>query len=571
LEQKEIKYYYDRNAYIIDNTSINVTFEELLLMHSKDFEIWVTNMRSEVLRVWDTYGIPPLAGLTEYDMCEEFRKMSGTPGVTISLHKAKSGGTKPYIDQLDGKANVIINDGYMGSCVNQFFPTMMRAKINYQTKVTEEGSFKGYAVYDLFANDKYLTRMIKSGRRHFKKDSFYRYSCSIPANSSLGLIPADTGKQWVQLFKQDFIKFADYGYWLSRVEPPEDGEVGSGYTSVDASKFLWLSKAEIIELVHLGIVGRENLTNLISFNTDLDEIGRSGSFLENTLGTLATELKDDEQYHIRFYKKSTRIFPLGFTAFKIGFIQVAVNFPPMIAKYLYEKYTNHCKEQKTINIYDPSSGWGGRIVGAMTVLDDRHINYVGTDPNTDNFIPDLGITRYEYLANFVNNSLKRFGYEPHTYEVFQLGSEVIGKEKRFKKYKGKLDLVFTSPPYFNREGYSEDETQSLKKFPQYDAWREGFLKPTLTTAYTYLKPDRFLLWNIADIKVGEQYYPLEQDSKDILEKLGAEFVGVEKMVLANMPGANRIGDDGMPTCKNFCKVNGKFHKTELIFVFRKPK
>jgi hypothetical protein len=568
-------YYWSRNDQLLEDPTVNVTFGELLKYTDEQFEIWVDHLRAQVLKVWDESGIPPLSGMDKYDMCEEFRTMSGTAGKTISLYKPKSGSNKPYIDQIDGKENVIINDGYMGSCVNQFFPTMMKAKINYQTKVTDEGSFSGYAVYDLFANDRFRNRMQKGCRRHFRRDSFYRYSVSIPSNSNLGLVPAESGKDWVQLFKRDFIKFGEYGYWLSRVEPPEDGEVGSGYTSVDASKFLWLSKAEIMELYKMGVILPDALTNLVPTIFPPAKTGATFEdiqdiYTENKI-LLETNLKDDEQYHIRFYKKSTRIFPLGFTAFKIGYIQVAVNFPPMIAKYLYEKYTEHCKDQKVINLYDPSAGWGGRIVGAMTVLDDRHIHYIGTDPNTDNFIPELGITRYEYLADFVNQSLNRFGYEPHTYEVFQLGSEVIGKDKKFRKYKGKLDLVFTSPPYFNREGYSEDETQSLKKFPQYDAWREGFLKPTLTTAYNYLKPDRYLLWNIADIKVGEQYYPLEQDSKDILAKLGADYVGVEKMVLANMPGANRIGEDGIPTCKNFCKVNGKYHKTELIYVFRKPK
>jgi hypothetical protein len=569
---KSTSQYWSRNGQIIDDPTVNVTFEELLFMTPEEFEKWVDHLRARVLEVWDEYGIPPLSGLDESEMCEEFRKMSGTPGKTISLYKPKSGSTKPYIDQLDGQANVIINDGYMGSCVNQFFPTMMKAKINYQTKVTDKGCFSGYAVYDLFANDKFRNRMQKGCRRHFRRDSFYRYAISILINSTLGLVPAETGKEWVQLFKRDFVRFADYGYWLNRVEPPEEGETGSGYTEVDASNFLWLSKAEIIELADLGIVGRQNLTNLLQINYEMDVIHGIDASVENTLVSIDKSLKDDEQYHIRFYKKSTRIFPLGFTAFKIGYIQVAVNFPPMISKYIYEKYTDKCKGQKVINVYDPSAGWGGRIAGAMTVQEDRHINYIGTDPNTDNFIDELGITRYEYLANFINTSLASgWGYEPHTYDVYQLGSEVIGKDKKFKKYKGKLDLVFTSPPYFNREGYSEDDTQSLKKFPQYDAWREGFLKPTLTTAYTFLKPDRYLLWNIADIKTAEGYYPLEQDSKDILKKLGAEFVGVEKMVLANMPGANRVGDDGKPTCKNYCQVNNKWHKTELIFVFRKPK
>jgi hypothetical protein len=564
-------YYWSRNDHIIEDPKINASFEELLHMSDSDFEAWVDHLRKSVLEIWDEHGIPPLAGMTGYDMTEEFREMSGTPGVTISMYKAKSGGTKPYIDEMDGKANVIINDGYKGSCVNQFFPTMMKAKINYQTKVDDKGSFNGYAVYDLFANDRFRQRMVKGCRRHFKRDSFYRYSASIEANSNIGLVPAETGKQWVQLFKRDFIKFGEYGYWLSRVEPPEDGETGSGYTQVDASKFLWLSKADVLELFQLGFVRPENVTNLIKVPDETIEwYTPAGIANKSIVDQLTNELKDNEQYHIRFYKKSTRIFPLGFTAFKIGYIQVAVNFPPMIAKYLYEKYTNHCKAQDVVNIYDPSSGWGGRIAGAMTVMDDRHVHYIGTDPNTDNVIPELGITRYEYLADFVNKSLKRFGYDPHTYHVFRLGSEVIGDDPAFQQYKGKLDLVFTSPPYFNREGYSEDDTQSLKKFPLYDQWREGFLRPTLENAYKSLRKNRYLLWNIADIKVGDQYYPLEQDSKDILESLGAEYVGVEKMVLANMPGANRVGEDGKPTCKNFCKVNGRWHKTELIFVFRKP-
>ena len=484
------KYYYDRNNFIIDDFSINKTFEEILLMSDSEFELWVDYLRSNVLKVWDEKGIPPLSGMTGDEMSEEFRKMSGTPGISISMYKPKSGSTKPYIDELDGQANVIINDVYMGSCVNQFFAHMMRAKINYQTKV-EEGSFNGYAVYDLFANDKFRNRMQKGCRRHFKRDSFYRYSASILKNSNFGLVPAETGKEWVQLFKRDFMRFAEYGYWLNRVEPVEEGVTGSGYTSVDASNFLWLSKADIIELVNLGIIGRQNLTNLLQINCDT--IHGCDASVENTLGTICKSLKDDEQYHIRFYKKSTRIFPLGFTAFKVGYIQVAVNFPPMIAKYVYEKYTEKCKGQDVINVYDPSAGWGGRIAGAMTVQEDRHINYIGTDPNTDNFIEDLGITRYEYLAQFINQSLSSgWGYEPHTYDVYQLGSEVIGKNKKFQKYKGKLDLVFTSPPYFSKEQYSEDKTQSCIKFQKYDLWRDGFLYETLKTAVEYLKPDLYL-------------------------------------------------------------------------------
>jgi hypothetical protein len=140
----------------------------------------------------------------------------------------------------------------------------------------------------------------------------------------------------------------------------------------------------------------------------------------------------------------------------------------------------------------------------------------------------------------------------------------------FQAYKGKLDLVFTSPPYFNREAYSEDAEQSYKKFSTYESWRDGFLRPTLETCVSYLKADRYLLWNIADLLISGEYLPLEQDSKDILESLGMKFKGVLKMGLESMPGQNRLDENGVPKCKNYCKVNGSYVKYEPILIFYKP-
>jgi len=124
--------------------------------------------------------------------------------------------------------------------------------------------------------------------------------------------------------------------------------------------------------------------------------------------------------------------------------------------------------------------------------------------------------------------------------------------------------------FFCREIYSEDETQSARKFPSYHEWRDGFLRPTLATAYRYLRRNRYLLWNIADVRVGSNRYPLERDSVAIMKELGAEYVGLERMALANLQGSGRIDQDGRPTSKNCCKIAGKWRKFEPIFVFRKP-
>ena len=158
---------------------------------------------------------------------------------------------------------------------------------------------------------------------------------------------------------------------------------------------------------------------------------------------------------------------------------------------------------------------------------------------------------------------------PNTFEIHQLGSEVMQYNPEFQTYKGKIDLVFTSPPYFAKEAYSEDEEQSYKKFGTYGLWRDGFLKPTLETAYEWLRPGGYLLWNIADAKFGKDVLPLEGDSRSILKNLEMEYVTTEKMCLAQMPGGNRIGDDGKPKTKNFCKVKGMWLKYEPVFVYRR--
>jgi hypothetical protein len=218
-------------------------------------------------------------------------------------------------------------------------------------------------------------------------------------------------------------------------------------------------------------------------------------------------------------------------------------------------------------VYDPSAGWGGRILGAMSSL--KRIHYIGTDPNTDNYIDELGKSRYEYVADFFNNEVLEtnpfWEEDKNTYHLFQDGSEFIGNNPEFQTYKGTLDLVFTSPPYFDREQYSEDEEQSYKLYPKYDSWRDGFLKPTLVNAFDSLREDRYLLWNIADIKVGKIYHPLEQDSIDILLSLGAEYQGKLKMLMTSMVGVDQSN------VKNAVKINGTYLKYEPIFIFYKPK
>jgi hypothetical protein len=206
----------------------------------------------------------------------------------------------------------------------------------------------------------------------------------------------------------------------------------------------------------------------------------------------------------------------------------------------------------------------------MTVRGGRLIHYVGTDPNHDNWITELGISRYEYLADFINRAIEPYAGGTHTCEIFDRGSEVIGDDPLFQRYKGTIDLCLTSPPYWCKEQYSDDPGQSYLKFKTYSEWRDGFLRPTLETAYGYLRPNRYLLWNIAKVTIGGEEIPLEDDSINIVKnELGGSYLGHEKLELASMAGGNRIGEDGVPTCSNCGRRDGKWLKYEPVMVFRK--
>ena len=522
------KHFYERNDWLLKHET-NKTFDQVLGMTDDEFKQWFVDLRKAVVYAWDTMGIPPRVGYNEDDIASQFRQMYGFP-----VHEFEQ------VDELTGSKDVIRNTSVVGNAANQWFPTMMKTRINY-TKNDD-----GRSIYDHFANEELLDKTLKYAYRHFKRDSFYHYSAPIKRGQEIAVgtlthIVKDA-ESFIEWFESKARQYGTHDYWIDQ-RKDEDQEYTGYNEELKNTKWIKITKDQIDALN----IPKGCLTNLSS---------------DRPAGS----------YQIRIFELGQKLFPVGLKAFRVSWCQYAVNFPPLTAKYLYEKFTKHVQNQDRIVVYDPSSGWGGRILGAMSVRSNTPIHYIGTDPNTDHSI-DGDSTKYADLANFYN-AAKNAGVlfqDAHTFDIYQLGSEVIRENKGFRKYRGKVDMVFTSPPYFAKEAYSEDPTQSYKKFGQYEAWRDGFLRPTLETAVEWLNNDRYLLWNIADAKFGPDMLPLEGDSRSILESLGMVYKGVLKMSLAQMPGGNRLDTEtGLPKAKNFCKVNGIWLKYEPIFVFYKP-
>jgi hypothetical protein len=538
------KYFYEKGNVL--SWPCNITYGELVTYDDKKFSEWVEDLRLRFLKDWDENGKPPLVGRSEDEIIQSFSKLRQFNSSKI-FHNPEKGNDAEII-------GVIANFSKNGSAANQFFPTMLKTKIASGTNGETSRS-----IYDFFT-DELKDTFHHVMRRTLYNDSMYLYSKSISSNQIKNpyFREGETLRDFFLAFKNGDGRFDGQGLRISKISCTLE-TYNKKYT-----KYLTIKADQIREFVKDGILDE----SMIFYLGDIDEL--SDNFMIK---------KDGEEprvnvFLVRVYEKSAKLFPQAFQIFRISFSQPAVNFPPMTAKFLYEHFTKHIPASEMVTVYDPSAGWGGRILGAMSVS--RPIHYVGTDPNTDNSIPDLGITRYEYLADFYLKSIGEKGSslssrffdvkDDHTYEVFQDGSELIQHNPKFQKYEGKLDFVFTSPPYFNREMYSDDETQSYKSHGEYADWRDNFLRPTLETAFKYLKNDRYLCWNIANIKVSaNKTIHLEEDSIEILKSLGMEYKGKIGMLMTKM-----IGNSDPERLTNKVLFNGEWFKHEPIFVFYKP-
>ena len=529
---------------LIDDPTVNCTFDDILAMTDTEFESYVREMRSEFLRYWDSpENLPPRRGWSDEEIAKEFSKLAGFP--VEKFWKT---------DTLTGRRVIHNTHVSTGSAVNAWHASnMYRVRINYDIRD------HGLSIYDFFAKPELFERYLPYARRHFLRDSFYMFATTVTGGTPLSHRP-----EIIPTTAVDFItEFATHerGYQeqelLLEAKLVSKGQQYTGYNDkMRTSPLMVLTHAEYHAAIEAGLLPDITRRNILPKHDH-----------------------DQYEFHVRLYTKGQKLFPNLFRSFRISMCQYAHQYPPLTAKLLYQEFLRHVDDPSVV-VWDPSAGWAGRLVGALAynrTLPNgtlQRLTYIGTDPNSAFYKEGTSVYR-EIGNNYINarvvGSSLWADEDSHKFRVHQCGSEDFDTLPDFDKFAGKGDLVFTSPPYFNRESYSEDPTQSYKRFSQYDQWRDGFLRKTLQNAYDWLNHDRYLLWNIADLKIGKEYLPLEEDSKRIAEEIGFTYVETIAMALMNMPGANRVDESGVPTAKNTVKFdNDKVSKCEPIFVFRKP-
>lgn len=198
------------------------------------------------------------------------------------------------------------------------------------------------------------------------------------------------------------------------------------------------------------------------------------------------------------------------------------------------------------NWYDPSCGWGQRCLVALR----NRVNYFGTDPNVPlvNKIQEM-VDDCDFCP-----TRARFGKNKSTVTLYPTGSEVTHEELI-----GKMDLCYTSPPYFFLEQYNVDNIACKADTPYAD-WIKLYAFPTICNCFQYLKPGGYFIFNLKNLK---GYDMVEMWAK-IAMFCGFEYA--ETIVFrgnGTRPGAN----------KGIDKKTGKLKRTDSSegqYVFRKP-
>lgn len=210
---------------------------------------------------------------------------------------------------------------------------------------------------------------------------------------------------------------------------------------------------------------------------------------------------------------------------------ICSQFRPSAAKCLYQLFDAK-------SVLDPCAGWGDRLIASLA--NNETSSYLGTDPN-------LALQKsYEQI-------IKCHKYGKWITQVDNKPAEDIDWNVR------NVDLVFTSPPYYDVERYTHENNQSWKRYKKLEDWKEKFLFKMLKNAYQTLKVGGIMAINISDVYAHHKVNRICDDMNQFIEdELGAEYQGVVGYEMRKRPNS-----------KTNNKKNGIF--VEPIWIWKKMK
>jgi len=184
---------------------------------------------------------------------------------------------------------------------------------------------------------------------------------------------------------------------------------------------------------------------------------------------------------------------------------MASQFKPSVVKATYKAFNAK-------DVLDLSMGWGDRLVGFLA---SNARSYVGIDPNTALH------PHYEAIRDYCSTD-KQTKFICAPAEEADLSGHTF-------------DFVFTSPPYFDKERYSDEDTQSWKRYKEDDEWLKGFLFRALKNAWDHLREGGRIAINISDVKKGDTFRIVCAPMLEYMASLGATYEGVIGYKLKKRP------------------------------------
>jgi hypothetical protein len=182
------------------------------------------------------------------------------------------------------------------------------------------------------------------------------------------------------------------------------------------------------------------------------------------------------------------------------------------------------------SVFDASAGYGGRLVGFLA---SHCAEYVGVEPASITYDGNLR------LAGDLCPDSK-------SVELVRAPAEDV----ELDLVRDRFDVALTSPPYFSKEHYSDEPTQSWRRYPDPAAWRDGFLVPLLRLQHAALRAGGVNVLNIADVEVDRQTVPLVEWTLDAAREAGFEIETIERYPMHRHFGRGideRVDPDGALT------------------------
>lgn len=174
------------------------------------------------------------------------------------------------------------------------------------------------------------------------------------------------------------------------------------------------------------------------------------------------------------------------------------NFPPLWAKAVLKEYCT----AKNLTMLDFSCGFGGRMLGSYASSVVRY--YIGIDPLTENINSNFRI--YDLIKKHSSLNNKEFNCKLIN-ETAEKGLNIIDEN---------VDIILTSPPYFNKEIYSDDKSQCYNFYSDYLDWKDKWLKDVIHKSFNLLNHNGIMAIFIGNVNTHD----IVTDCNNIMSEFG---------------------------------------------------